>query len=199
MRVTALAAAAVCIGLLAGGVAAAQTWTDPQGRVVFDAPRGWATQRENVDTLTYVITATGAAECHVVSQPNGNEGRAANLVRNAGAEDSRFTADTWQRVLNALFPSVFTGNSASVISTSKETTGFWPIQRAEVQGPERVVHASMQIRPGFDLITACMTFSGTDSAERYDAFIRSVRHPNDATWQAEAAAAAPAPAPAPAQ
>ncbi len=196
MRVTALAAAAVCIGLLAGGVAAARVWNDPNGRVTFDAPNGWATSPENNASLTYVITGNANNECHVVATPNAGTSRAtAAQIRAASAEDARFGNETWTRVLNGI-PTVFPGNSANVQSRSLDSSGAWPIQRAEVQGPERLVHAAMQLRPGFDIITLCMTYGGADRTDLYDAFIHSVGHPNDAQWAAEATAA-PAPAPVP--
>lgn len=185
MRRSALAAAVMCIGLSLGGVAAAE-WTDPVGRVIFDAPRGWAVQRQNTTALTYVIVATGAAECHIVAQPNGLDDRPVDRIREAAAEDTRFDAATWQRVLNGVFQSVFPNNAATVTSTSKDTSGFWPIQRAEVQGGERPVHATMQLRPGVDILTVCMTFDGPDQVNTFDALVRSVRHPNDPTWSAPA-------------
>jgi hypothetical protein len=60
------------------------------------------------------------------------------------------------------------------------------------------VHAALQLRPGFDLITLCMTYDGSDPVEVYNNVIRSVAHPNDAAFEAAATPAAPTPTPVPA-
>ncbi len=199
MRALALAAVAVCIGMTAGGVASARTWNDPAGRVTFDAPSGWVTSPDTrVDGFTYVITGNANNECHVVAFPNANTTASPPArIKQAGADPARFTAQTWATTLNQI-QRVFPNNSANVQSTTVDTSQFWAIQRAEVQGPERTVHAAMTIRPGVEIVTLCMTYDGADPTSTYDTFIRSVGNPNDATWQA-AAEAAPAPAtPAPA-
>ena len=199
MRALALAAIAAFVF---AGAADARPWTDPNGRVTFDSPAGWTVQPDARPTqLTYVITAIGNAECHVVGQPNGNASIPPARVRAAGAEDTRFDAATWTRILNGLFPEVFPNASAQVTATSKDTTGFWPIQTATVTAGDQTVHAAMQIRPGFDLIAVCMTFAGPDQIDRFNTFFHSIGNPHDAEWQAAAASAAPAattPAPAPA-
>jgi hypothetical protein len=199
MRALALAAVAVCIGMTMGGVASARTWNDPAGRVTFDAPAGWVTSPDTrVDGFTYVITGNANNECHVVAFLNANTASTPPArIKVVGADPTRFTNESWTTTLNQI-QRVFPGNSAHVNSTSADTSQFWPIQRAEVQGPERVVHAAMTIRPGVEIVTLCMTYDGAEPTATYDAFIRSVGHPNDATWQA-AAEAAPVPAtPAPA-
>lgn len=186
---SALAAVVVGIGVMAGGVAAA--WTDPAGRVIFDAPRGWAVQAQDTAQVTYVITATGAAECHIVAQPNALEGRDAQRVIDVMNDDAQFDNSAWERITNGLFAPIFPGNSASVISTSKDTSEFWPIRRAEIQGPERVVHVTMQARPGTDILSACMTFGGSTPTATFEALVRSLRHPNDANWETSAPTPAP--------
>jgi hypothetical protein len=192
MRGSVLAAAAVCIGLVVGGAASARVWTHPNGRVTFDAPSGWTTSPpREIQTSSYVITGSANNECHVLVLANTNTATATVAqIQRAAADATRFPADVWTRTLNGV-SGVFPGNSANVLSQSVETNGFWPIQRAEVQGPERLVHAAIQIRPGVDIVILCMTYDGADSAEMYDAFIRSVGHPRDAEWQASAAAPAP--------
>jgi len=189
-----------------GGVAAAREWTDPAGRLKFDAPNGWVTTQERGqnpgDTFTYVISGTANNECHFLAQPNpGTASATPANVRRSAADASRFDTAAWTRTLNGV-TSVFPGNTASVLSSSVDTSGFWPVQRAEVQSPRRLVHASIQLRPGFDLITLCQTYDGADPVDLYNTVSRSVGHANDATWQAAAEAApvaaveATAPAPA---
>ncbi len=190
MRARALAA--VCgVALLVAGVATAETWSDPQGRVTFEAPRGWSTQARRADGFTAVISGTADNECQIIAQPNDATAAATPAaVRTAAADDTQFTPEAWTRIANSM-PSIFPGSSASVLSRSSETNGAWPIQRAEIQSPERVVHAAMQLRPGVDIIVMCMTYGGTDATSTYDAVIRSIAHPGDAAWAAAAATPAP--------
>ncbi|HVK81470.1 MAG TPA: hypothetical protein VM915_12745 [Verrucomicrobiae bacterium] len=210
----AIAVAAALVGVCVAGGAVAREWVDPAGRVKFDAPNGWATTQERGqnagDTFTYVISGNANNECHIIGQANnGTASASVANVRRAGADPARFTTEFWTTTLNGI-PNVFPASSATVTSTTIETNGAWPIQRAEATSSRRPVHAAMQLRPGFDLITLCMTYDGAEPIAVYDQVIRSVSHPNDAAFQtqadAEAAAppaaapeAAPAPAPAPAE
>lgn len=195
MRAIAIAAV-MTIGMSVGGVAAAREWSDPAGRIKFDAPNGWATTQERGqtpgDTFTYVVSGNANNECHFISQPNtGTASATPANVRRSGADSTRFDAATWARTLGGI-GSVFPGGTANVQSTSLDSAQFWPIQRAEVQSSRRLVHAAIQLRPGFDLITLCQTYDGADPVDLYNTVIRSVGHPNDAAFQA-GAEAEPAP------
>lgn len=196
MRAFALAATAVCFGLMLGGTASARPWSDPQGRVTFDAPAGWSTmvsRSADQSQFTYVISGTANNECQVAAVPNAaTASHQPASVRAQGADPARFTNEIWAQSLNR-FNTVFPDNSAQIESTSADTSGAWPIQRAEARSPERAVHAAMIFRPGVEIVVMCMTYDGADRTDLYDAFIRSIGHPNDATWGA-APAAAPAPA-----
>lgn len=188
MRAFALAAAAAA--LLVGTAYAQQAWNDPARRLTFTAPAGWATTQERgqnpTDTFTYVISGTANNECQFIVRQNPNTASAnPDVVRRQSGEGARFTNEVWTATLNSI-PGVFPNNSARVLSTSVDTTGPWPIQRAEVQSPERLVHAALQLRPGFDLITLCMTYGGADPVAVYDQVIRSVAHPRDAEFGAAA-------------
>lgn len=209
----AIAVAAALVGVCVAGGASAREWTDPAGRVKFDAPNGWTTTQERGqnagDTFTYVISGNANNECHIIGQANNGTATASVAgVRRAGADTARFTTEFWTTTLNGI-GNVFPGNSATVTSTTVETNGAWPIQRAEANSSRRPVHAAMQLRPGFDLITLCMTYDGAEPIAVYDQVIRSVSHPNDAAFQAAADAAAaaavaapevaPAPPPPPAE
>jgi hypothetical protein len=202
MRLKALAAVAVCIGL-SMGVASARPYNDPQGRVTFDNPAGWSTLvSRNVDQTQYTYLVTGSAnnECQVAAIPNPATASHTPASVNTNAADiTRFTNEVWATSLNR-FGEVFPNNSAQVQSTTTDTSGFWPIQRAEVQSPEHLVHAAMEFRPGLEIVVMCLTYGGADPTNVYDTFIRSVGTSHDAEWQAAAAAAAaaaPAPAPTP--
>lgn len=197
MRARALAA--VCgLALFAAGTASAETWVDPNGRVTFEAPAGWSTSPRRANGFTAVITGTANNECQILAQPNDSTaGASPDRVRAAATDSTQFSAEAWTAMAASL-PSIFPGGTATVTSTSVDTSGAWPIQRAEIQSSERLVHAARTLRPGFDFITMCMTYGGADTTAVYDAVIRSVQHPNEAQWSA-AAAPASAPAPAPAQ
>ena len=177
----AIAVAAALVGVCVAGGASAREWTDPAGRVKFDAPNGWTTTQERGqnagDTFTYVISGNANNECHIIGQANNGTATASVAgVRRAGADTARFTTEFWTTTLNGI-GNVFPGNSATVTSTTVETNGAWPIQRAEANSSRRPVHAAMQLRPGFDLITLCMTYDGAEPIAVYDQVIRSVSHP----------------------
>jgi hypothetical protein len=199
MRLKALAAVAVCIGLSVG-VASARPYNDPQGRVSFDNPAGWSTlvsRSVNQSQYTYLVTGTANNECQVAAIPNPATASLSPASVKANAADiTRFGNDIWATSLNR-FPQVFPDNSAQVQSTSTDSSGFWPIQRAEVRSSEHLVHAAMEFRPGLEIVVMCLTYDGADPTNTYDTFIRSVSTSHDAEWQA-AAEATPAPA-APAQ
>jgi hypothetical protein len=172
---------------LLAGIASAAEFTDSAQRLKFDAPAGWATTQERSDGFSYVVTGTANNECHFLARPNaGTANAAAEAVRRTAGDDGQFGESQWVRIANSLSP-VFPGNSAQFVSRSSDTSGFWPIQRAELRNGERTVHGAMQIRPGMDLIAMCQTYGGADSAEAYDAIIRSFGTPNDSTLQAAAA------------
>lgn len=186
--------ATVCAAALAvSGIASAETWTDPNGRLTFEQPAGWSTQvRRAPDGVTAIVTGTADQECQIISQPNPQTAeRSAEAVRVAVANDEQFGVAQWVNVANG-WRGIFPDNSASVTSRSSETNGAWPIQRAELRSPERPVLGALQMRPGFDIIAMCMSYGGPDATATYDRVIRSIGHPNDATWAAEAAAAAAA-------
>jgi hypothetical protein len=184
MRAPALAAAAVCFGLI-GGVASAETWTDPAGRFTFDAPRGWVVSSERTDGFSYVIAGTANNECQFIARPNPNTTSSpAHAARYTARQDAQFGEAQWVRLANSLNP-IFPNNSAQFLSRSLDDGGPWPVQRAELQSPERLVHGGLQIRPGMDLMAFCLTYDGADPTDLYDRVIRSMGHPNDATWLAD--------------
>ncbi len=186
MRAFAIAAIASFGLVAASGAASARVWSDPAGRMTFDAPSGWTINTENMPGVTYVVAGTADNECHVIAIPRDQlASAAARDIRRAGADDAQNTLEVWAARGNAI-PSIFPNNSANVLSRSSEQNGFWTVQRAEIQGPERLVHAAQFIRPGFEFQVFCQTYEGADPVDTYNALIRSIAHPNDATWQAQA-------------
>jgi len=176
---------------LATGAASAAPWSDPNGRLVFDAPAGWTTSVEQSGEYTYVVTGTANNECHIISRPSPRTATvSAAAVKAAAANDAQFTDTFWQTLANG-FGRLFPSNSAQVQSHTQDSSQFWPIQRAVIQSPQRSdltgpIQAGFEMRPGFELMTLCMTYGGPDATQTYDAVIRSVGHPNDATFQADA-------------
>lgn len=206
MRTLALAAA-LAAGLSIGGVAAARTWTDPNGRIVLDVPADWVVSVEAAEPFTYVIAGNANNECQFVAAPNANSATAqAYLVRRTAATDDQFTEALWMQLANSMTP-IFRRAPPTFVSRSRDDTGFWPVQRAEFLSGERPVHAGLQLRPGMDIRGFCLTYGGADPTATYDRVLRDMGHPNDATYRADAerqasereaaATAAPAPAPAP--
>jgi hypothetical protein len=194
MRSFALAAV-IGVGMTLGGVAAAREWNDPNGRVKFDAPSGWVMEVTRAEPGTIVIAGSANNECYVMATPN-DATASATVDRMLRARAP--SAESWAAAANSMRP-MFPSGGAVVAGQSSDTTGFWPIHKATFSGGQRPVVAALQSRPGLDLMTFCWTYGGPDASATYDAFFRSVGHPNDATWQAQATpAAAPAPTPAPA-
>lgn len=186
MRRQALAAL-IGVGMIVG-VAEARPWNDPNGRVTFDAPAGWVMEVTRSDPGTIVIAGSANNECYVMATPNAATASASvDQLRRSRAP----TAEAWAGVANGMRP-MFPNGGAAVTSQSSDTSGFWPIQRADFSGGTRPVMAALSSRPGVDLLAFCWTYGGPDATATYESFFRSLAHPNDATWQAGAAPAAPA-------
>lgn len=178
-----LALAAVCgVGLLAGGVAAAAPFNDPAGRVTFNAPSGWQLRPQRAaGEQTVVLAFNPSSDCYVFGATNADTaGRTANEARNA---TTALAADAWTRAAAPLHDFFPAGQTIDVVSQTVDTSGFWPVQRAELRSGTRTVYAVIQARPGVELRAFC---SGATSASAYDALFSSLAHPNDTTWQAQA-------------
>ena len=182
MRTIALAA---FIALMAGGVAAADTWSDPAGRLSFNKPSGWQVEVQgNSPNQTTVLAFNASNDCYLFSIVDAaSASRTANDTRHATAQ---MTPEAWTSAANIaqlrrdFFP---TGPSAPTAS-SVDTSGFWPAQRAQFQG-SRTVFAAIETRPGFELRAFCSPTSGASSTA-FASILASLGHPNDATWQAQA-------------
>lgn len=191
MRTLALAAV-IGLGMTVGGVAVAGPWSDPAGRVNFEAPRGWQVEPSTTANATSALTFDASHDCVVVGVTNaGTANASAGAVHRAMR--TPIAADNWinsANSINLLFP----GGSAQLTSQSVDTSGFWPVQRAELTSSRGVVFGAIQSRPGADLIAFCSAV-GDSSTSVFDAIFASISHPNDATWRAaieqEAAAQPP--------
>lgn len=197
MRTLALAAV-FGVGLLAGGIAAAEQWNDPNGRLSFNAPAGWRIQPQNTSGEASVVLAFNpSSDCYLFGLPNP-------ATANSSADAARNTreplaAASWVTAASPI-RDFFEGAPPTLVSQSVDTSGFWPVQRAELRGPTKTVYGAILARPGAELRAFC---SGASSAAAYDAIFASLSHPNDPAWQQaadeqrasrEAAAAQPQPA-----
>ncbi len=181
MRMLALAAV-LGVGFIAGGNAAAAPFNDPAGRVTFDAPSGWQVRPQRAaGEQTVVLAFNPTNDCYLFGAANAQTaGRTASEARNA---TTALSADAWAAAAAPVHDFFPPGQNAEVVSQSVDTTGFWPVQRAELRSGNRTVFAVVQARPGVELRAFC---SGATSASTYDAIFSSLAHPNDATWQAQA-------------
>jgi hypothetical protein len=150
-----------------------------------------------------VLAFNPSRDCHVLARPRtGTNVLQPRRVRAIVQDNTRITPQVWTNGANGI-PAVFPNDSAQFVSQTVDTSGFWPIQRAELRNAEQVVFGAMQMRPEMELWAFCVAASGTPRATDYDALFRSMGTPNDAQLKTEveaaeaAAAAAPAPAPQP--
>ncbi len=197
MRKLALAAA-IGIGLTLGGVAFAEQWTDPNGRLTVNLPAGWRARPQDAGSATALLAFNAANDCYFFGVPNPASANA--TPRAAKLTTTPIEASAWVTAGNAI-SDFFPNNSAQLVSSSVDTSGFWPVQRAELRGPDKTVYGAIEVRPGVELRAFC---SGASSASAYEAIFASLGHPNDAAWRAEierveaaAAASTPTQQPAP--
>jgi hypothetical protein len=181
MRAIALAA---IVGAALTGVAAAETWTDPAGRLTFNKPPGWQVENQGSSAQQTTVLAFNASnDCYFYGLTNP---ATANASPDAARRTAQMTNENWIAAASAgaLRRDFFPSGAPQLVSSSVDTSGFWPIQRAEFQGARRVF-AAVQVRPGFELRAFCAATSG-GSAATFDPIFTSLGHPNDATWQAQA-------------
>lgn len=205
MRKLALAAT-IALGVVAiASPSLARPWADARLQLEVPASGNWTVvdgSHQTTPDRSYVEIAAPDDDCAFYSA-NAQIANA-SVARTAMSEDARFSPQYLQQVAT-MFPRIVPAG-ATVTSNTVDTSGAWPIRRISYRAGDQVAHAAIQWRPGLQLISACARYQGAASeASRYDAIFRSVAHPNDATWLAEAQSAAaqpqaaPAPAPEPAQ
>ncbi|MGQ0531969.1 MAG: hypothetical protein ACT4OF_04650 [Caulobacteraceae bacterium] len=180
MRTLALATV-IGVGLFTGGLAFAEQWTDPNGLLTFNAPSGWRVQPRGAPGQTVVLAFNAANDCYFYGAPNpATTNSSANAARNSRAP---LAPEAWVTVASPV-RDFFGDGPPTFVSQSVDTSGFWPVQRAELRGPSKTVYGAILLRPGVEIRAFC---SGADSATAYDAIFASLGHPNDQTWQSQAA------------
>lgn len=181
MRTLALAAA-IGVGLLSAGVAAAEQFNDAAGRLTFNAPAGWRVQPRNNATQTVVLAFNPSSDCYFFGVQNpATAASSPGAVRNTR---DPLPATAWVTAASPIHD-FFEGSPATLVSQTVDTSGFWPVQRAELRGPSKTVYGAILSRPGVEIRAFC---SGGASAATYDSIFASLAHPNDAAWQQAAQA-----------
>lgn len=176
MRALALAAI-FGVGLLAGGVAAAEQYNDPNGRLTFNTPAGWRVQPRAAGTQTAVLAFNAQSDCYFFGADN--PATATSSAEAAHNTRDPIAAQAWVTYATPI-RDFFEGAAPTLVSQSVDTSGFWPVQRAELRGPTKTVYGAVLIRPGVEIRAFC---SGAPNAATYDSIFASLAHPNDATWQ----------------
>jgi hypothetical protein len=178
MRKIALAVA-MALGMGAAEVATAETWTDPAGRMVVDLPAGWRTQSRGAPGQTAILAFNPANDCYFFGVDNpGTANASPGAVRNT---TTPLAPESWVTAASGLRD--FFDAAPSLTSQTVDTSGFWPVQRAEFAGGSRPVYGSVQLRPGLELRAFC---SGAGGLAVFDQIFASMRHSNDATWRSAA-------------
>lgn len=172
-----LALAAVFgVGLLAGGVAFAEQYSDPAGRLTFNAPSGWRVQARGAGGQTAVLAFNASNDCYFFGADS--PGTANSSAEAAMNTRDPISAQTWVTYASPI-RDFFEGAPATLVSQTVDTSGAWPVQRAELRGPSKTVYGAVLIRPGVEIRAFC---SGATSAATYDPIFASLAHPNDAAW-----------------
>lgn len=181
MRLMILAAVALATTTMS---ASASPWTDPAGRLVFDAPSGWMVAPQTSEGFTYTVALGNTSECHVFASPRAETATATpDRVRVAG--QTQLDASAWTSIAS-LLPTIFQGD-VQVVSQDVDARPFWPVQTARLRTADgRSVHGAIQFRPGLELWSFCQTFAGADEVSAFDLVAHSLGTPNDVTLQAEA-------------
>ena len=82
MRMLALVAV-IGAGLTVGGVASAEQWNDPNGRLTFNAPSGWRVQPRNAQGQTAVLAFNATNDCYFFGADNpGSANSSASAAMN---------------------------------------------------------------------------------------------------------------------
>lgn len=161
------------------GAAAADPWTDPNGNLTIDAPRGWTVRPHPMQGAgSAVLAFTASSDCFFLVIPN--PATATSTVAAARNSTTPLAASAWVQATHGI-PDLFDDGAPTLVSQSVDTSGFWPVQRAELQSGSRTVHGALQVRPGFELRGFCV-----GSPSSYEALLNSMGHPRDQAWQQSA-------------
>lgn len=156
-------------------------WSDAAGRLAFRYPAEWsimgAGRTSPPPVLRRVFVGGGAFECQIwsISDP-ATASLTADRLKAAFAHP--VAADDWTRL--ALPVDYFNGH-VDVAAQSVDATGAWPIQHADLRGPSAQVRATMQARPGVQLVSMCLSFDGADRSADFARVEASIGLPEEIT------------------
>jgi len=180
----AFAIAVACAAMLAtGAVASAEQFS--QGDLKVDLPSGWRLRPQQTNGATALLAFTPSSDCffYGVPDPNSATLTPSQVVR---ATASPLAPEVWNAAASNVQDFFDAGSTPQIISSNVDTSGVWPVHRAQLQGSNGVVHGVISSRPGVQLWGFC-----SGSQANYDAVLNTLGHPNDATWEAQIAAEPP--------
>jgi hypothetical protein len=152
-----------------------QTWTDPSGRLRFEHPADWPIVPLRTDAPGEVRVMTGAAqyECQMFLLPHaGSASAPPDAVRQHYARPVPQTE--WA---NMIAPLGYFHAAPTVQDPSVDVSGAWPVQRATLTGDANPVYATLQGRPGIELISVCHSFDNVDRKTTFDQIAASLSTP----------------------
>lgn len=166
--------------------AGAKTYTDPGNRFSFQYPASLSadvTDRPNQPLNILVGVADYECQIFAVNRPETADKSADTIVRSYSAPVPN---DVWKRSMDGF---ALYGRKGAIQSATVDTTGFWPVQRAEILTDEnKPAVGTLQARPGVDVWHFCTSFDGRDHTAFYNQLISTFAGPNDAALQAQAEA-----------
>lgn len=147
-------------------------WVDPSGQLTFFHPTGWqaSTLPSQNDGAVRAFTGSGAFECQVWLLPRAQtaswpEDRVRQHYGRA------FAAPTW---ISVFAPLRILEGQIHVADVTVDDRRSWPTQRATLRGANGEARASLQGRPGLELISLCQSFDGVDRNAVFDVIAASV-------------------------
>ncbi len=171
--------AVIFTSIALAGAAVAQEqfarWTHPSRQLSFEHPAGWHVNEMRSQTEGALRVLVGAAdfECQIWRLPwPQTASLSADQVRQRYAR--ALAEDKWTELV-AQLTEFRDAPAASDISV--DATSAWPTQHAIVRSGAHEARASIQGRPGFELISLCQSFDDQDRSAIFDRIARSVDAP----------------------
>lgn len=169
---------AVALAALAGAAFAQDnftTWTDPGHRLMFRYPSDWQVteMRSANDGAMRVYAGKGDFGCQIWLLPRSQTASWAP-IRVIQHYTAPLPAGTWTQTFAGL-PDLQGDLTASDIVV--DSAGQWPTQHATLRAGNAEATATLQGRPGFELISLCQSFDGQDRAATFSRLGASIDIP----------------------
>jgi hypothetical protein len=146
--------------------------------MTLNAPAGWRVRPQAMEGGTAVLAFTPSSDCYFFGIPNPASANSSPGA--AHRTTAQLAPEAWVGAASSVSDFV-SGGAPTVVSQSVDTSGFWPVQRAQLRSGSRNIYGVIQVRPGVELRGFC---SGPDAS--YDSILNTMGHPNDQQWQAQA-------------